>query len=477
MSIQKKIHEAIEASRAASDLTINEDPGHLHIAGCLPYQTMQAWQTVADERCDWLTLDCIDESQDRVAPKDIRDGERVRLSIKFTSPFGTPHLFTPEGWHFLLCNDAVLSQVSTVRLAFIEAGFLTKAFAVEPWLGEPSDASPSVNKGEGGPRRHVRSQSPDFMPPSGIEPWVLSEASSNGDQAFSIWCNVAVQAIARSLPNELYRDGQLDRVMLSGQPPRRLDLGAVEQATMPFDALQEAASWVYLEAADVEVRHTFLSSELAREWKLDTPFYAGLPSRLQSSLDSARLIYKAHLRAGSKDTLKSLGDLRKTLADEVQKLLQQSRDLSTAVWRDVAVAVGVIAIRFAMDSVKSGGVSPGFALIYLVAALYIGVSYWITIGTNKRFLAIFEETRQAWRPKLYAFLDDEDYKALAEKPVSDAMGAYHKTRRLSTIVVSVVIALLLICAGIEIQWINVESMLNVGSRTPTQSSEWVEVRL
>lgn len=453
MSTSRRVHEAVEASRGVADFTASEDPGHLRIAGSLSRDALSGWQALVDEQPAWLTVECTDEAQDRVDPREARAGERVRLSIRFNSPQGSAHLFTREGWRSFLYDDTAVSSVTVVRLAFIDTSFATKAFAVEPWLDAPETSVAQEAKADAGPRRQVRCQSPNLMAPTRIEPWVLVRPIVSAEPALMIWSDVATEMIARSLPNELYTDGGSARVSLSGQPPRRLDFGNIETNKIPFDVAQEAATWVYLEGADVEVRHTFLSAELAREWTPGASFSAGLASRLRAALDSARLVYKAHLRSGSKDTLKALAELRKSLGDEVQKLLQQARDLSSGVWRDVAVAIGVMAVRFAIDNTKAGTTTSGFAWIYLMVAIYISVSYAITITTNCRFLGIIEESRKAWRPKLYAFLDDEDYRTLADKPLSDALAAYRKTQSRTTVVVVLVIFALFLGVGIEMQWL------------------------
>ncbi|MDP3589660.1 MAG: hypothetical protein Q8R54_03885, partial [Methylobacter sp.] len=206
----------------------------------------------------------------------------------------------------------------------------------------------------------------------------------------------------------------------------------------------------------------------ARAWTPNVPFCEGLAERLAGALDSARLIYKAHLRSGSKDIIKALADLRKTLADEVQKLLQQSRDLSSAVWRDVVIAIGVVGVRFAMIGVQANQVNFGFALIYFVVALYIIVSYAITITTNNRFLNIVESSRESWRTKLYAFLDDNDYQTLAENPLSDAVLAYRNTQKQTTSVVQIVVFLLVVVAAVELQWIEKEQLIEFIKRIYSQ---------
>lgn len=461
MSILKKIHEAIEVSRLADDFTISEDPGSLQISGAMPLSALSAWQSVIDEPCAWLTLECIDATHDRIAPRDGVSGERHRVNLKFTSPPTTPHLFTPEGWRILLHNDQAISSATSVRLAFIDIGFQTRAFEVEPWVDVPKTIEcPRRNrKLDAGPRRQVRCHSPELMAPISLEPWINAGIAPDNGQAVEIWRDVAAQMIVRSLPNDLYREGEIFKVGLSGQPPRRLDLGLFRSNEIQFKILQEAATWLYLEGDDIDVRHTFLSAELAREWAPDVTFYAGLASRLPRALESARLVYKAHLRSGSKDTLKALADLRKVLSEEVQKLLQQSRDLSSAVWRDVAIAIGVLAVRFAMDGIRASQVTTEFGAIYCLVALYIGVSYAITVSTNNKFLAIVETSRRSWRTKLYSFLDDDDYKILADKPLGDAIAAYRTTQWITTLVVLVVVLALLAGATHEIKWSSYEPLV------------------
>lgn len=463
MSILRKVHEAIEASRTAVEFNISEDPGHLWIGGRLSYAALLAWQAVQDEQCTWLTLECIDESQDIIEPKIGHEGENFRIDLRFTSPETTPHILTPEGWHSFLFNESMVSSTHVVRLAFINTGFNTKAFSVEPWVSDPVkvELQDQARVSETGPRRHVRCQTPKLMAPARIEPWILTSSSQDNHQAIIIWQKISALMIAKSLPNELYKEGDISKVGLYGQPPRRLDLGEFDPNEIPFKALQEAATWTYLEGDDIEVRHTFLSAELARAWTPDISFSAGLTSRLSCALESARLVYKAHLRAGSKDIIKALADLRKTLSDEVQKLLQQARDLSGAVWRDVAIAIGVLGIRIAMDSVKASSTTVGFAVIYLIVAVYICVSYRISIVTNNKFLDIVETSRKSWRTKLYAFLDDDDYKILADKPLTDAVNAYRNTQKRTTFVVVSVIFLLIIGVLFEMQWIEMGRLIDI----------------
>ncbi|MGW9820258.1 hypothetical protein ACUXK4_002829 [Methylorubrum extorquens] len=457
MSTPKTVHAAVEASRRAPDFVVNEDAGRLTVAGTLSREALAAWQAVADADAPWLTLDCLDGSEDVVAPRKVPDGDRARLTLTYTTRRGAEHLFTPEGWRSLLLDADRACRVRVVRLAFLGPadGFRTRGHLVETWTDAPADASLPEPRSEPGPRRVVRSQSPELMAPPRIDPYVAASTRIEGP-ASAAWREAAGRMIALSLPNELYRDGGAAMVLLAGQPPRKLKLGnaGADPGADAFDAQQAAAVWVYLEGTDVEVRHTFLSAELSREWTAGEGFRAGLPKRVGPALDSARLLYKAHLRAGSKDTLKALSDLRKTLSDEVQKLLQQSRDLSAAVWRDVVVAIGVLVVRLAVDGAKGGAGGAGFAGLYAVVAAYVGISYGVSLSTNRKFLDVVERSRLAWRTKLYGFLDDADYKALADEPLAEAMAAYRRAEGRTTAIVAIVVVAMLVAAAMEAGWID-----------------------
>ncbi|SEH25749.1 hypothetical protein SAMN02799636_00223 [Methylobacterium sp. 275MFSha3.1] len=417
------------------------------MTGCLSRDALTAWQSVANEG-GWLRLTCVDPSDDVVDPEEVRDGDRARITVQFKPADHAAHVFTVEGWRTFLLGKVAPYQASVVRLAFDDAAFTTEGFRVEPWTDEPAAAEPPPERSDTGPRRQVRCQSADLMAPRAIHPWVLLGDGVEGSTAFACWREVAASMIVRSIPTELYRDGNASRVALAGQPPRRIELGEAPAGDPAFAILQKAARWTYLEGTDIEVRHTFLTAELAREWKPEKTFGEGLAERLEPALDSASLVYKAHLRSGSKDTLKALADLRKTLADEVQKLMQQARDLSAGVWRDVAIVIGLQAVRVTTDLTKTGIDGSKLTLVYVAVAAYVGFSYLMTVRTNWKFLQLVEASRDTWRTKLYAFLDDADYNVLAKQPLDDAIQAYRRTQWwTASVVVIVVFGILAIAAA------------------------------
>jgi maltooligosyltrehalose synthase len=71
---------------------------------------------------------------------------------------------------------------------------------------------------------------------------------------------------------------------------------------------------------------------------------------------------------------------------------------------------------------------------------------------------VVEASRAAWRTKLYGFLDDADYEALADGPLAGAMAAYRRTEGRTTAVVWVVVFVMLAAAAMEAGWINPDAL-------------------
>ncbi len=156
-----------------------------------------------------------------------------------------------------------------------------------------------------------------MRPPATIEPWIIEGDLDRSDVAFLAWRDAAALAIARSLVSEVYQADGKAQVVLAGKPTRRIAFGDLTIEAAGFSMLQQAARWIFVEGPDAELRHTFLVHELARAWEGEEDFGSGLVKRLRQALESASLAYRAHVQDGSRETIKSLADMRKTLAEEI----------------------------------------------------------------------------------------------------------------------------------------------------------------
>jgi hypothetical protein len=191
-----------------------------------------------------------------------------------------------------------------------------------------------------------------------------------------------------------------------------------------------------------------LSSELAREWPEGVTFCEGIVYRLPGTGVSPTSLQGPYPDRG-KDTLKSLGDLRKSLTEDTQKILQQSRDLSSTLWKDMALVISTLILRYSLEALKASGPQKVYALAFCALALYIAISYGMSVYINRNALSLLEQNRITWRSKLYGFLDEQDYQELAGLPINTAMWSYRRVERITSAIMLVLVTLLLTAAASE----------------------------
>ncbi|EMB9957219.1 hypothetical protein ACTM7X_22010 [Citrobacter braakii] len=453
-SILEKIGKAIDCSRRTSDLVITEDQQtttrKLFISGTMDNDTLQLWGEVMDTDAENLRITFVDDSRDDIRPAQGIPGQKHFITIISDELPGILRLFTLEGWRSFLLQDPRLCQYHRIYALFINEAFETQQWKVAPWKKMLPDESESdvPTQTASVTKSIIRCFSTDFLPPDTIAPWILISGDTVIDESMRLWESLACRELLKCFVNELFA-AEIKKVGLSGKPPRKIPFGEEHAALPAFDVIQETAKWIFLEGNETELKHTFLSSELAREWPEGVTFCEGIVYRLSPALESARLLYKAHIRTGGKDTLKSLGDLRKSLTEDTQKILQQSRGLSSTLWKDMALVISTLILRYSLEALKASGPQKVYALAFCALALYIAISYGMSVYINRNALSLLEQNRITWRSKLYGFLDEQDYQELAGLPINTAMWSYRRVERITSAIMLVLVTLLLTAAASE----------------------------
>lgn len=288
------------------------------------------------------------------------------------------------------------------------------------------------------PRKLVR----DYVPPrevaADLSPWLITSPPALQSVEFAAW---RIQA-SRRLLGGLASSASVDQgvVWLEASGPPRFRIRADD--TSLADAWQEltsAAEWVFLSGSDVEVRHLIFAAELARASRPDL----SLPAIVAHGLEAARTTYEAHVQSASRETLKALADLRKTVIDETQKVTQRAQDLASGLWRDVAVSAAPFVIKVLGDATKPARpeISAGF---YFAAALFIAISFGLQVRINHTFLDNQKDARAKWFATLYGYISATERGQIAEKPIENAVGSYRETRFLVGLVYLTLVAVLVI---------------------------------
>lgn len=469
-SILQKIDDSIRASRKDSDIIISESIkngfARILISARMDSCTLALWQDVYINKPDWLTISFKDDCDDDTEPSSCTPGNKLTIDIKCTSFENNRYIFTIEGWNVFLHDDSIVSSTHKVNILGLESSFETFSFLVEPWISEPIvlDAPTSEEKVIN-TQTYIKFYSNGFMPSSNIYPWILKNHPRAENPFYKKWLDVSCNMLARCLVNELLQNGD-KFVCLSGKPPKKLPFGNPDILAPLHTVIQDVNKWIFIEGQEIELKHTFLTCELAREWPENISFCDGLPKKLSLAFESAKLLYKAHIRTSSKETIKSLSDLRKTLTEDTQKIVTQSKDMASALWKDLALVISVVAIKYTLDASKIPTGDKLFPYIFFALAAYIFISQITTIYINNRFFKILNDHRLIWRKKLYSFLDDEDYKKLAIKPISDAYKAYR--------LISTLVFLITITTSLSMTYLGISLL---GKNIPSLVLKWVDAIL
>jgi len=431
----------------------SEETENLDVFGSFDPGLLEKWRTIAleAETSGIGTVSALDALDGPVPLKAVAHSSlvgSVRIRVAKRNTPTTFYFFSIEGLKDLLRDADRVLIARKVLVAVDFAPFATASCRFESWTGMVEDAPPENTSPIIAPRRFVKDLIGGKVPPA-IGPFLLAGDIPAKSPVFDTWCAFAVKQLMLSLVNEVWTENGTDMVALSGPRSLRLkaELESIDTARTLGPAT-EAARWVYESGRDVDARHALLTYEFAREWPEGISWAQGFAERAPRALDAAKTAFQAYVLGISKDTLKSLSDLRKTLSEEVGKVSQQTRELLSTLWRDFIVAVTTLLARIALVLAdKPAGDSIAVRAMLLGTAIFIGSSLILNLSSNKRFMKIAEENRGLWRSKLYGFLAPSDLRDLADTPLASTTNVYHKVKRWVTgLYIIVILALLLTAA-------------------------------
>ncbi|WP_128948030.1 hypothetical protein [Bradyrhizobium nanningense] len=313
-----------------------------------------------------------------------------------------------------------LEESTKVVVAELPLGFKCNAngISIGPW-SEDWAASVVAEENAVRPRRLVNDMSGKGLLPTSPRVWIIDESADTW------WSDrirkTAIQRLALCIPDAISLDS--DGNVVSHVRSGRKIAAVIEHVATGIDMsglhllLSEVCRWIYFEGPDAETRHSLLASELVRLWPSDATWLQGLNESLGGSFEAARTAYRLHLQSKGVDALKLMSDLRKGLSDDVRSLANNTASLSSGLWRDAAVAFGVVVLKATTTTLGSWLI--WFAMAYLVASCAFTV-----MAANSAVNAIVENEK-SFRSRLYApLLLEKDYEELAAKHYRKALSSF-----------------------------------------------------
>lgn len=343
-------------------------------------------------------------------------------------PAGTLRLLTDAAFASWLARGHEATQWQVARLTGTIAA---RGRVFTPWdtISAAPDEPQAATRS---PRTLVREYGERRQVPGDIRPWLAAPIAPElfATPTAQVWVRAAANALVPSLGDEIDpRDGAMrfrgpPRLQLPALPAGWDVAGRLGHAG--FQALQDAAGWVFENEREAEMRHVLLATELARSGSdaPDTPGF--LREHLADALEGARIAYQVALAEDSRDTLRLLADLRKAVTEETAKLSDLSRQLMAAVASALAVGIGLVAAR-----VMASAPPVLVAAVMAVAAAYV----LVVIVSGFQFIALQRQLRAEWQPRLYRFLSQPEYARMVSGPAARAERAFRWTALLGGVAV------------------------------------------
>ncbi|MNO92093.1 hypothetical protein D3C76_836560 [compost metagenome] len=272
------------------------------------------------------------------------------------------------------------------------------------------------------PRLLVKESATLRKVPEDVRHWLLAEGHhlDEADPLHMLWAGQAFGALSRCFANEIDTSGS--KLTFKGPPKLNLTIPEAVEGYAPnslkdFEVVQEAAAWVFDNAREAEVKHILLSAEIARSGRADGEVQEYFRENLAAALDCARIAYQMAVSEITKDTLKSLTDLRKAVTEETSKATDATRQAIAAISTALTVGLGLIAARLTLQ------INP--YLISIVMAVAFGYTV-LNVMSGRKFINIQRKLRKDWQPKLYRFLSEAEFKKMVGDPIEQAERLFYK---------------------------------------------------
>lgn len=372
--------------------------------------------------------------------KDDRFDPDRQVNLYITKPFGSGvgYFFFQEELRKYLGGSV---DVTTLRIGDLPAdnAFRALGLDVAHWsLDEAFTQHPTPR--EINPRKLVADHVPDREVPCDLSPWILQTPPAHHSDVFEAWRIVSARRLLSSLVSSATLEDGTIWLQASGPPIFRISVENPDIAKS-WEMLTEVATWVFLSGPDIEARHRLFGGELARAERPNQ----NLETTLSHAFDAAKVAYDAHVQSASRETLKALADLRKTVTEETQRVTQRTQDMTSGLARDLAVSATPFVLKILSDvgKVTAPEVS---AVFYFAAAAFLIASFGLQWRINNAYLRSQEQSRKSWMQTLYTYISSKEREEIAELPIQQALLNYYETRAI-LLVIYLVLVMSLIGVG------------------------------
>ncbi len=358
------------------------------------------------------------------------DIEQAELLVFFRVVGGTRPVLTVQGFSDLLSRG--LSGIRRVLIAEDFAEFAVGSTWVSPWRSARADVVPLDTTPIEDLRQLVVEAGTDLLP-ARIDDWLLTHGPSNASAVFDEYCRLAWPKLCAMLFSRVTRTQAGGEGRWRGEKHRSLQLqpGSVSIGADDLRIVSEAVRWIAHSENGMDMRHAFLTGELAATHFPPCELVSFIRSHLSSARERAAEAYRLYANGLSEKVVRAVTELRKALMEDVGRQVTFSKELSSQLWKDSALGVAALAAKYLIEPGRTDrelpmlfGASVGtVALIGVICLMW--AHFALTLYGNYEFHHSIADTREKWRGHLHGALGADEYKALYEDPLAKARKTYH----------------------------------------------------
>lgn len=256
--------------------------------------------------------------------------------------------------------------------------------------------------------------------PTNVSSWFLVNFKEE-NKVLLEWKKIASFKLSLTLPLQIISDEEF-HVVFKDENYYSFRLKNKENADFvnEYTDIKKASYWIYKNKEEAESKHRLLNHQLAVEWSEEIMFPEG--NKIARSLSNAKRAYDLHLHDSSKEVLKSLTELRKNLFEEVERVKETTRSLSDKLWRDFAIALGVVVIKFVpnFSSISDEHLN----ILAYGTALFLIVSIAITVASNFFFNRSSKQNRKKWQERLFFYISKNEFDEIYESHIKNSLWTF-----------------------------------------------------
>lgn len=276
--------------------------------------------------------------------------------------------------------------------------------------------------------------------------WVTPSEPDTPDDLFSKWLDIATPKASLLLASEISSTDGTQYHTIKGSKTLSIP-NDVESTSITRDSqssIHEAMYWIFETSRETEVRHTLLSQRLSNnDLKQSESWNKYLSRVLKPSLSNAREDYKSHLLVKTGELLKAITDIRKTVSDETNKIVDKTSALTSSLLRDASITFVIAALRQTLVSKNLITKESAYFLLIATAA-WLATSILLTGYQNKIFIRTQIRFRRNWSKGLSLLISENELKKISKRPIKEAIENYGRIKKVIDFIYAVLI-LIIVC--------------------------------